>query len=353
MTVHRRSHLLLAATAFLMPACISVSAQPVPLTPVELAARISAEGAARAIEPPRKSRTDFAIYHPARPGEVVPTKPVAKDTTTAQKPVPIAPAPAELAEPVAPPSQFTPTSAAAVPVARDPNIFPLSPRSATGTESPLLAAFRAHMDGKPERAFGAIAELDRTNQELILAILPVLSRGASANLAADPLAAAALVEQLHGAAARLEPLAALRVETAIFCEAVHGFGSYKAWGVNRPYTPRQKAYLYLDVVNLVSQPVVGPHGELYLTHARARAELRDAYGKVVPQPHPADHRNLVPVVEFERKIRSNSPVRDFHFVYFFPVPATPGVYTITVTVSDSAGRRSVTTQPVEFRVAGP
>ena len=79
-----------------------------------------------------------------------------------------------------------PRSAAATPAARDPNIFPLSPRSAMGTESPLIAAFRAHMDGKPERAFGAIAELDRTNQELILAILPVLSRGASANFAADP-----------------------------------------------------------------------------------------------------------------------------------------------------------------------
>jgi hypothetical protein len=353
MTVHRRSHLLLAAAALTLPACISVSAPPVPLTPAELAARYSAEGAARAIAPPRKGGTDFAIYHPARPGEVVPTKPVTKVATTVQKPVPIAPAPSERTAPVAPQSSLTPTSAAASPVERDPNIFPLSPRSASGTESPLLAAFRAYVDGKPERAFGAIAELDRTNQELILAILPVLSRGATANLASDPLAAAALVEQLHGAAARLEPFAALRVENALFCEAVHGFGRYKAWGINRPYTPRQKAFLYLDVSNLVSQPVVGPHGEPYLTHARARAEIRDAYGKVVPQPHPANHRNLVPVVEFENKLRSNSPVRDFHFVYAFPVPATPGVYTITVTVSDSAGRRSVTTQPVEFRVAGP
>jgi hypothetical protein len=222
-----------------------------------------------------------------------------------------------------------------------------------GAESPLLAAFRAYMDGKPERAFGAIAELDRTNQELILAILPVLSRGATANLAADPVAAAALVEQLHGAAARLEPLAALRVETALFCEDVDGFGRYKAWGVNRPYTPWKKANLYLEVRNLVSQPVVGPRGEPYLTHVRARAEIRDAYGKLVPQPHPANHRNLVPAVEFEEKVRTNSPVRDFHLVYFFPVPATPGVYTITVTVSDSAGRRSATTQPIEFRVAGP
>ena len=103
----------------------------------------------------------------------------------------------------------------------------------------------------------------------------------------------------------------------------------------------------------MSQAAAGPHGQPYLTHARARAEIRDAYGKLVPQPHPDDYHRRVNVVEIDVKRFTRTPIQEFHFVYGFPVPPTPGVYTITVTVSDAAGRRSVTTQPVEFRVAGP
>jgi hypothetical protein len=354
MAVHRRSLVLSAAAALILPACISVSARPEPITPAELAARITAESAARAIEPVRKSGSDFAIFHPSRPGEIVPTKPVAKDATTVQKtaPLPVAPVKSELVGPVPPPNPFTHTSAASTPAARDPGVFPLTPRSAIGTESPLVAAFRAHLEGKPERAFEAISGLDRANQELILAILPVLSRGASANLAADPQAAAALVDQLHAAADRIEPFATLRVDAALLCHPVDGFGRYVPWPVNKPYLPNDRAQLYLEVRNLLSQPAAGPRGQPYLTHARGRAEIRDAYGKLVPQPHPDDYRRRVDVVEFEEKKRTHSPVQDFHILYAFPVPATPGVYTITVTVSDAAGRRSVTTQPVEFRVAG-
>jgi hypothetical protein len=351
MTVHRRPLLLIAGAALVLPACISISARPTPLTPPEVAAKISVEGAARAVEPPRRNASQFAIY-PSRPGETVPTKAVAKDAATAQK-LPSRPAPPdELVGPVPPPNPFTTTSAEA-PVARDPSFLQLTPRSAIGIESPLLAAFRAHMDGKPERAFGAIAELDRANQELILAILPVLSRGAAANLTADPMTTAALVEQLHGAAARLEPLAALRIEAALFCDNVTGFGQYTPWGVNKPYRPNEQAQLYLEVRNLVSQPAADAKGERYLTQARCRAEVRDAYGKLVPLPDPNDYHRRVNVLEFERKLQTRAPVQDFHILCRFPAPTTPGVYAVAVTVSDAAGRRSVTSQPIEFRVAGP
>jgi hypothetical protein len=304
------------------------------------------------VEQPHKRGSEFAIY-PSRPGETVSTKPLPKDTTTAQKPPPRPAAQNELVGPVPPPNPFTTASGAESSAPRDPAFLQLTPRSAIGTESPLLAAFRAHMDGKPERAFGAIAELDRANQELILAILPVLSRGAAANLTADPIAAAALVEQLHSAAARLEPLAALRIEAALFCAAVNGFGRYDPWPVNKPYRPNEQAQLYIEVRNLVSQPAVGPKNERYLTLAHCRAEVRDAYGKLVPLPHPDDYHRRVTVLEFERKLRTRAPVQDLHILGNFPAPTTPGVYTVTVTVSDAAGRRSVTSQPVEFRVAGP
>src|SRR4051812_11439963 len=122
MTVHRRSLLLSAATAFLFPACISISAKPMPITPSELAARITAEGADRATEAVRKNNTDFAIY-PSRPGEMVPTKPVQKDATVVQKPTP-GPIPPLPPGPVVPPNPFVPASGSSN-NARDPGVFPL------------------------------------------------------------------------------------------------------------------------------------------------------------------------------------------------------------------------------------
>lgn len=351
MTVHRRSLLLSAATAFLFPACISVSAKPAPITQAEVAARITAEGAARATESIHKSETDFAIY-PSRPGEVVPTKSIPRDATVVQKPGPM-PVPPVPPAPMAPPGPFVPAGGANPTGMGDPGVFPLVAIRPPHADAPLIAALRAHIDGKPEQAFEAIAGLERLNQEVILALLPVLARGATVNFAADPLATAELVKQLRATAVRLEPLAALRVDAALFCDAVYGFGRYLPRPANQPYRPNDKAQLYLEVRNLVSQPAVGPRGETYLTHAHARVEVRDAYGKRVLQPHPDDYRRRIEVVEFDEKRYTRTAVQDFHVLYAFPVPSAPGVYTVTVELSDAAGRRTVKTAPVRFDVAGP
>jgi hypothetical protein len=353
MTAPRRSLLLAAAAAFLFPACISIHAKSTPLTPPDVAAQLNAQtaafagvhGAASALQTTQMTRkTDFAIY-PARPGEVVAIKPAAKDATTAQKPA-VGNAGAHM--PIAPPPP------GGVITADHPGPFPLAPvRSAVLAEPPLLAAVRAYIEGKPERAIEFITALDKPNQEFVLAILPALARGATADLASDPVAVAVLVDQLRSAAKHLEPRAALRVDAVAFCRTVYGFGRYDPWPENQPYRPNDQAQLYLEVRNLVSQPAVGPRGETFLTHARAVVEVRNAYGKIEPQPDPADWRRRVDVVQFEKKLYTRAPVQDFHVLYAFPVPPAPGVYTVTVELRDAAGRRVVRTAPTEFRVAGP
>ena len=352
MTVHRRSLLLLAATAFLFPACISISAQPAPITPADVAARIAAEGAARATESVHKTGTDFAIY-PSRPGEVVPTKPIAKDATIVQKPGPM-PVPPIPPATVAPPNPYQQAGGAHPTTANDPGTFPLATVRPPVAESPLLAALRAHLDQKPERAFEAIAGLDRINQDVILDLLPVLTRGAGANLAGDPIAVAVLVEQLHSAAVRLEPLAALRVDTALFIATLTGgYGRYDPWPTNKPYRPNDQAQLYLEIRNLISQPAVGPHGQPFLTQVRVRVEVRDSYGKLVELPNPDDYQRRVKVVQYVDKKYTRRPIQDYYILFAFPAPATPGVYNITVELSDANGRRGVKTAPVRFDVAGP
>ena len=209
---------------------------------------------------------------------------------------------------------------------------------------------RAFIEGRQERAIEHIMALDKPNQDLVLAILPILARGATADLTNDTLAIAVLVDQLRSAAARLEPRAPLRVDTVLFCREVYGFGRYDARQPNEPYRPNAQAQLYLEIRNLVSQPAVGPRGEKYLTQVRAAIEIRDAYNNIVSFADPDDAAAAsrpcatTPNATVTRRSRTST-------CFTFPVPPTPGVYTATVELRDDRPAVMRTT-PVEFRVAG-
>ena len=271
-------------------------------------------------------KSEFAIY-PSRPGETVPTKPVAKDATAVQKNN-SGSSGVNSAGQLVPPM---PPSYAGGTTATDPGVLPMAvARTPVATEPPLLAAVRAFIEGRQERAIEHIMALDKPNQDLVLALLPVLARGATADLTSDTVAIAMLLEQLRSAAARLEPRAPLRVETVLFCREVYGFGNYDARPPNEPYRPNGQARLYLEVRNLVSQPSAGPRGEKFLTQVRASVEIRDAHNNIVPLPDPDDARRRLPVFRFDSRRFSHPPLQDFHVVYHFPVPTAPGVYTATI-----------------------
>lgn len=333
MTGRRPLFAFVALFVVSLPACLHISSGPpaTPITTPEQAAKIT-EASKTAAAPPAAPRMDFATL-PKVPGTVVPTKPSAAPSanTTAQKPAPAPPKPS--VQPL---------------VATEPQPLPFA-SFAPPPEAPLLAAVRAYTEGQPQKAIEIIRTLDKQNQDLVLALMPILARGASADLANDPATVAALVEQLRAAAARLEPRAALRIEKTAFCKNVDGFGRFTPWPENQPYRPNAQAQLYLEVRNLGSQPVGGE----FLTQVQAAVEVRDAHGTLVEQIDPDDYRRRVPVVRFEKKLPSHSPLHDFHVLYVFSVPPAPGVYTVTVELRDAAGRRTVATQPARFCVAGP
>jgi hypothetical protein len=346
MTAHRRPLLLsVAGAALLLPACLSFPVHPAPITPPEARDKLAAEAAARAKESPRK--TDFAALLSSRPGDTVAKNAGkngkdgkdAKDTTAQKQPV------------VGDPKAAATPAGGKVP--GDPTGPQPLPPLQTVTEHPLLAIVRAQLEDRPARALELLQALPPANQEVVLAVLPALTRGATADLASDPTATALLADQLRFAAARLAARSALVVENVALCRKVYGFGRYEPWPEGQPYKPNDLAQLYLEVRNLVSQPAAGPRGETHLTYVRAAVEIRDAHGRLVDQPDPEDWRRRVPIVRFEKKQFSRGAVDDFHVLYAFPVPPAPGVYTVTVELRDPAGRRSVKTAPVRFDVAGP
>jgi hypothetical protein len=325
MTVQRWPLLCIAAAAVMVPACLHIEATPY-LTPDQAAKN------AQSAEPRRKLL--FAEL-PSRPGTVVYTNPAGRDSSA------VRPADVE-----AQPEVITTAGSP------DPAPVTVSPKS-TNLEPPLVTAVKAYAENRPDRAIEQLAGLDKPNQEFVLALLPLLARGSTADLMSDPIGTAVMVEQLRTAAARLEPRAALRIDTVAFCKRVDGFARYVPWPKDEPYRPNDQAQLYVEVRNLVSQPAAGPRGETYLTHAQFSVEVRDAKLSVIPQPDPEDPRRRIRAVQSEKKLFSRGPLHDFHLLYGFPVPATPGVYTVVVEVRDPITHRSVKSEPVQFLVAGP
>ncbi len=235
-------------------------------------------------------------------------------------------------------------------------LWPVSSAGAVvspGPDPPLLAAVRAYVEGKPERALEALAMLDAENQDFVLALLPVLSSGAAIRWREDASSAAEVVGQLQALAERLERFAALRLGTVAFCHPVHGYRRYEPRPTNMPYRPGDLAQLYIEVRNIGGQPGPGPRGESWLIQVQASVVIRDAHGQIVAMPDPADRRRRGPVMRFEEKRYTRGPVRDYYLLCAFPVPEQPGVYTATVEVSDATGRQSGPSSAVEFRVAVP
>ncbi len=325
----RRSLIALVALFVIpLPACLHINAQvtPKPITSPEKRAELEARAKIEANQPPRG--TDFNTL-PKLPGTVRQTNPNALPTTSpivAQKPNPNGVAPAG-----GPPAMFPPLT----PLTNPP-------------EPLLLAAVRAHVEGRPDQAIEIIRRMDKNNQDFVLAVLPILARGASADLTNDPATAAVLLDQLRGTEDRLEPRAALKIEKVAFCSDVAGFGRFVVRPVANPYRPNERVQLYLELRNLGNQLT----GDGFLTHVHAAVEIRNADDKVVAQIDPNDNRR-VPTVKFEKRLVTRSPLHDFHVLYGFAAPPAPGVYTVTVQLSDPTGHRTVKSQPAEFRVAGP
>ena len=243
-----------------------------------------------------------------------------------------------------------------MPVAKtEPEKLPILPGPPSpALEAPLLAAMRASVENRPDKALEYLKALDKANQDAVLAMMPVLLRVSQMNLTSpDPTEAAVLADQLQSLATRMGAKAALKVERVTFCRKTSGFGRFDPWPEAQPYRPNDLAVLYVEVRHMTSEPATGPHGEGFLTRAAVSLEVRDAKGKLIEQTDPENWRLRVPVARFDHADFTRSPLRDYSRAYQISVPAQPGVYTVTVEVKDPVNNRAARSEPAEFRVAGP
>jgi hypothetical protein len=326
MTADRRLLLVAVAAGVLaVPACVGPA----------VARREPPPAANAAVAPaPRPHGSQFAeLIH--APGERI----AASDPTTV----------VARGTPVADPSVSA--VAGTVPVFPPQTLPPISPVPVviTPPDPPLVAAIRAYLDNRPDEAVKHLKGLDKTNQELMLQLIPALVRASQVDLSrATPHEIGVLAGQLDAPAAALATRGPLFVEKACFCRWVKNFGRYDPLPDRHAFPPGALAELYLEVKNVPSEPTSSPpEGDGYVTRLACTLQLRDAAGGVVELTDQS--RKAVPALAETKRDFTRSPIRDYFLLFRFPVPGKPGEYKVVVEVRDPATGRAVS-KTMPFRV---
>lgn len=324
MAVRRWLLLLIAPAALLvLPACMGVG----PLLP--LRDRVIPEG-----PPPVKTTSSkahptsgqFASAQHLQPGERIPLNPALADTRTS---VPIPDPPPAEQPTVVPPADAVPPL----------EVF-----------SPLTLAFRAFQDNRPEEAVKHLEAFDKSNQELLLQLIPAVVQASKAKLdRPDAEEAATLARQFEAAAAAVLKRGGFGVRKAVVCLAVDGFGVYTP--VSDPNGLRKGSLysLYIELENVPCLPDVRSDGvKGYLTRLECEMRVTDEFGQTV-EIQDLNTKTPGPKSTKSKSEFTRSPVRDFFLAAVLQTPSRSGAYTVTFEVRDPRTGRSVS-KPIPFRV---
>jgi hypothetical protein len=216
-------------------------------------------------------------------------------------------------------------------------------------DAPLVVAARHTLEGRTDLAAADLQTLDPANREVVLRLLPVLTRAATNPIGPKhPHGCQELADQLQAEADRLAAHAPLRIDKAIFCRHVSRFGRYDPRPEGAAYAPWELVTLYLEIGNAPCQPAIRPgDGAGFNTSLACRFEVRDANNQPVPQQN-RDGQTVEAIIETRHDF-TRSPVRDYFLIYSFPAPGTAGNYTVQTELRDPASGRSAT-RTVPLRV---
>lgn len=219
-------------------------------------------------------------------------------------------------------------------------------------DGPLVSAIRAHLDNQYGAAVSYLGSFDKSNQELLLMLLPLLDAARTTDLTGrDPRGVAALAKQVDAVGDLVNKSAPLEIKTTAFVYKVVQFGVYKPLPANYLFMPGGTAALYAEIDRVANAPAVQSNGEPgYVTKLEGTLQLKDAAGQVVTL-YDVEKGKPVPELTFKRADFTRSPVRDFFLKVEFPVPEKAGRYSLVIEVRDpnpENPRRS--RKAVEFQV---
>jgi hypothetical protein len=203
----------------------------------------------------------------------------------------------------------------------------------------LLRTLKAYQEDRPDEALQLIKQYPPKDQELLLALLPIIAqveRNGSWTDRLDATQKLAVIETLRSLTATLQRSAPLRIARMEFARNIKGFGSYEPLP-SPVFRPQDRAELYIEIENLQDRRF---NDERYVVRLASNLIIieDERGGLKLPIPSTPDF--------------SRSERQDHHYVIRFMIPKDlqPGVYSLEVHVTDVDTRREAI-KTVTFRVA--
>lgn len=230
----------------------------------------------------------------------------------------------------------------------DPTLL-LPPKATPApADPPLVAALREYLAGRSGAEY--LRQLDPTSYESLTQLLPAvvkLAQVAPGQL--EPKEAGEILRQFDPTLAVVARRAPLRVEKAVFCKDVRGYGKYDPLPDRVPFNSGQMYILYLEVGNVPNEPDTRGGAGGFTTRLSCTVQVKDEAGRTVELADQGK-KNPEALLQKDKVDFSRSPVRDYYAVFWFYAPTKPGAYSVTFEVRDPATSRSVSRKlPFEVR----
>jgi hypothetical protein len=213
-------------------------------------------------------------------------------------------------------------------------------------EAPLVSALRLCLEKEPTKAVAELRSYDKTNQEVLLCLLPVAARLAEGNLQdASARDVDTMLDELNSGMVPLRARAPLTIEKMCFCRRIDAFGVYQALPEDYRFRPNEVAQIYVEVRNFATQRKTNAtEAPTYVIQLTSSAEILDYAGnRVTAQP-----------LVFQRKKpdESSTERHDYFESYRFCIPdLPPGAYRLSIQVEDHGTRPPRRAhQSLDFRV---
>jgi hypothetical protein len=198
-------------------------------------------------------------------------------------------------------------------------------------KEPLLEALDCFLREQPEKALALLKCYQQSSQDVYIRLLPVLAQLTHKGVdQLTPEEVSAIHEQLQGLAAELRPRARLVIDRVCFCEAIDGYGQYRALPEGHTFRaggdqPGELVKLYVELRNFALLPC--PQG--YLTRLSSSMQICDAAGKQWWEYRFKEQEAR------DGPLYKRAPWQDCFGCYRFHMPhLPPGDYTLTVTIRD-------------------
>jgi hypothetical protein len=121
-------------------------------------------------------------------------------------------------------------------------------------DPPLVAALRCYLNRKPDEAVIWLERYDRTNQDLLLCLLPLVARLTEGSLQKiDPKDLTHLLAELNQVVALMQPAAQMVIDKMCFISKGRNFGVYDKLDEEYEFQPGGLLFVYVELQNFSSE----------------------------------------------------------------------------------------------------